>query len=77
MDNFDKKYGLVGKKLGHSFSRDYFTKKFSELNLNYSYQNIELDNIKQCCYNITKDISTPLHFAQYDSNNSIFAHIFT
>lgn len=46
MDNFDKKYGLVGKKLGHSFSRDYFTKKFSELNLNYSYQNIELDNIR-------------------------------
>ena len=45
MDNFDKKYGLVGKKLGHSFSRDYFNKKFSELNLNYSYQNIELDNI--------------------------------
>lgn len=45
MDNFDKKYGLVGKKLGHSFSRDYFTKKFSKLNLNYSYQNIELDNI--------------------------------
>ena len=45
MDNFDKKYGLVGKKLGHSFSRDYFTKKFSELNLNYSYQNIELDYI--------------------------------
>ena len=45
MDNFDKKYGLLGKKLGHSFSRDYFTKKFSELNLNYSYQNIELDNI--------------------------------
>ena len=45
MDNFDKKYGLVGKKLGHSFSKDYFTKKFSELNLNYSYQNIELDNI--------------------------------
>ena len=45
MDNFDKKYGLVGKKLGHSFSKDYFTKKFSELNLNYSYQNIELENI--------------------------------
>ena len=45
MDNFDKKYGLVGKKLGHSFSKDYFTNKFSELNLNYSYPNIELDNI--------------------------------
>ena len=45
MDNFDKKYGLLGKKLGHSFSKDYFTKKFSELNLNYSYQNIELEDI--------------------------------
>ena len=38
-------FGLLGKSLGHSFSKDYFTKKFSELNLNYSYQNIELDNI--------------------------------
>ena len=38
-------YGLVGKKLGHSFSKDYFTKKFSKLNLDYSYQNIELENI--------------------------------
>lgn len=38
-------FGLLGKSLSHSFSRDYFTKKFSELNLNYSYQNIELDNI--------------------------------
>ena len=38
-------YGLVGKKLGHSFSKDYFTKKFSELNLDYTYQNIEIENI--------------------------------
>ena len=38
-------YGLVGKKLGHSFSKDYFTKKFSKLNLDHSYQNIELENI--------------------------------
>ena len=45
MNKFDKIYGLVGKKLGHSFSKDYFNKKFSELNLNYSYQNIEIDNI--------------------------------
>ena len=43
--NYDKMYGLVGKKLGHSFSKDYFTKKFSELNLDYSYQNIEIENI--------------------------------
>ncbi|MBO5810876.1 MAG: shikimate dehydrogenase [Bacteroidales bacterium] len=45
MKSFDKVYGLVGKKLGHSFSKDYFTKKFSDLNLNYSYQNIEIDNV--------------------------------
>ena len=45
MKSFDKIYGLVGKKLGHSFSKDYFTKKFSDLNLNYSYQNIEIDNV--------------------------------
>ena len=38
-------FGLLGKSLGHSFSRDYFTKKFSMLNLNHIYQNIELDNI--------------------------------
>ena len=38
-------FGLLGKSLGHSFSKDYFTNKFSELNLNYSYQNIELDDI--------------------------------
>ena len=38
-------FGLLGKSLGHSFSRDYFTKKFSMLNLNHIYQNIELENI--------------------------------
>ncbi len=45
MFQFDKIYGLLGRSLGHSFSKDYFTKKFSELNLNYSYQNIEIDNV--------------------------------
>ena len=44
--DFDKIYGLIGKKLGHSFSKDYFTKKFSQLNLDYSYQNIEIQNIE-------------------------------
>ncbi|MBO5956811.1 MAG: shikimate dehydrogenase [Bacteroidales bacterium] len=38
-------FGLLGKSLGHSFSKDYFTKKFSMLNLNHIYQNIELENI--------------------------------
>ena len=44
--NYDKMYGLLGKSLGHSFSKDYFTKKFSKLNLNHSYQNIEIQNIE-------------------------------
>ena len=46
MECFDKIYGLVGKKLGHSFSKDYFTEKFRLNNLNYSYQNIEIQNIE-------------------------------
>ena len=40
-------YGLLGKSLDHSFSKDYFTEKFSILNLDYTYQNIELDNISK------------------------------
>ena len=44
--DYDKIYGLIGKKLGHSFSKDYFTKKFSQLNIDYSYQNIEIQNIE-------------------------------
>ena len=46
MNNFDKIYGLLGKKLGHSFSKAYFTEKFMLNNLNYSYQNIEIENIE-------------------------------
>lgn len=40
-------YGLLGKSLGHSFSKDYFTEKFSKLNLNHTYHNIELDVISK------------------------------
>ncbi|MFT7612288.1 MAG: shikimate dehydrogenase [Parvicellaceae bacterium] len=39
-------YGLIGKKLGHSFSQAYFTKKFSELELHASYLNFELNSIE-------------------------------
>lgn len=45
MFQYDKIYGLLGKKLGHSFSKAYFTEKFLLNNLNYSYQNIELEDI--------------------------------
>ncbi|MDX1629320.1 MAG: shikimate dehydrogenase, partial [Fulvivirga sp.] len=41
-------YGLIGKKLTHSFSQKYFTEKFKQLNLsNYSYQLFELNSIEE------------------------------
>lgn len=39
-------FGLIGKHLGHSFSKDYFTGKFREMRLRASYQNFELDSIE-------------------------------
>ena len=40
-------FGLIGKKLEHSFSKGYFTKKFNELDLDAVYQNYELTNINE------------------------------
>ncbi|MBN8692428.1 MAG: shikimate dehydrogenase [Bacteroidetes bacterium] len=41
-------FGLIGKKLSHSFSKKYFEEKFGTLGLNnYSYNNFELENIKE------------------------------
>lgn len=40
------KLGLIGTKLSHSFSKDYFEKKFNHLNLeNYTYELFELESI--------------------------------
>ncbi len=41
-----KQYGLIGKKLGHSFSKSYFTKKFNDLNLNFQYDLFELQEFE-------------------------------
>ena len=41
------KFGLVGKKLGHSFSQKYFTNKFNEEGIKASYQNFELESIEE------------------------------
>jgi len=39
-------FGLIGRKLGHSFSKEYFETKFDELNLtDHSYNLFELDDI--------------------------------
>lgn len=41
-------YGLVGKSLSHSFSKNYFEKKFQELALNdHVYLNFELKNMTE------------------------------
>ncbi len=41
-------FGLIGKSLIHSFSKDYFERKFQQLSLsNFSYQNFELNDIQE------------------------------
>lgn len=42
-----KKFGLIGEKLSHSFSKEYFTQKFLKLKLEASYENLELSDISQ------------------------------
>ncbi len=42
------RFGLIGKDISYSFSRGYFSKKFSNLGLNsYSYENFDLSKIDQ------------------------------
>jgi shikimate dehydrogenase len=40
-------YGLIGKKLGHSFSKAYFEEKFKSQQIHAQYLNFELDDIRQ------------------------------
>lgn len=43
-----KTYGLIGYRLGHSFSQKFFTDKFARENLSdYEYLNFELDSIDE------------------------------
>ncbi len=37
-----KRYGLIGKTLGHSFSRQYFTEKFAKEGIDARYDNYEM-----------------------------------
>jgi shikimate dehydrogenase len=42
------RFGLLGKNISYSFSRGYFSTKFSELKLpNYSYENFDLQDISE------------------------------
>ena len=41
-------FGLIGKRLSHSFSKDFFTQKFKKLNYkNHKYENYEIDNLNK------------------------------
>ena len=40
-----KTFGLVGYPLGHSFSQDYFTKKFAAENIDAQYLNFQIEDI--------------------------------
>ncbi|KAA5537751.1 shikimate dehydrogenase family protein [Paenimyroides baculatum] len=43
-----KTYGLIGKKIGYSFSRNYFNNKFKNENrLNSQYINFDIDNLSE------------------------------
>jgi shikimate dehydrogenase len=42
------KFGLIGRNIGYSFSRGYFSAKFAELGLkDYSYENFDLNTIAE------------------------------
>ena len=51
-----KNYGLLGAKLKHSFSKDYFERKFKSLNYkNHSYKNFEINNLNSLRELISKN----------------------
>ena len=48
MGEKNKKFGLIGKKIGYSFSKSFFQKKFKKENiLNCSYYNFDIKSIKE------------------------------
>jgi shikimate dehydrogenase len=50
-------YGVLGKKLSHSFSRKYFENKFAELGLkDHTYSNFEFPSLKEFFSSLTENI---------------------
>jgi shikimate dehydrogenase len=48
------KYGLIGYPLGHSFSKDFFNRKFSSETIDSVYENYEIQDVREL-KNIIKD----------------------
>jgi shikimate dehydrogenase len=42
-----KRFGLIGEKLSYSFSKDYFQKKFTNLQIQATYENFEIAEIEE------------------------------
>ena len=42
-----RQFGLIGKKLGHSFSKKYFTEKFQKRNINAAYELYEIPSVER------------------------------
>jgi len=47
MEKVTKKYGLLGRKLGHSFSKTFFTHYFEEQGIDAQYDNYEMNSIDE------------------------------
>lgn len=46
MERKENRYGLLGKNISYSFSKEYFTKKFEDLKLlDHSYENFDISKI--------------------------------
>lgn len=43
----NKIYGLIGKNIDYSFSKNFFSKKFKNENINYKYLNFDIQNISE------------------------------
>ncbi len=52
-----KTYGLIGRSLGHSFSKSFFEYYFHENSINAKYENFELESIDMVVDLFKKDIS--------------------
>lgn len=42
-----KIFGLVGKNISYSFSAKFFNDKFAKLGVNYTYQNFDIEDVRQ------------------------------
>jgi len=42
-----KKFGLLGKNISYSFSKNFFQEKFSQLQLDALYENFDIDNVQE------------------------------